>query len=361
VTAAVDCDEDPVRLPVRLAVPMLAGALLVAAAAVPAAAAAPAPVPVPAPRTFGSVADNFPQFERENTCSPTEKPGAKKLRKLLKKTYGSSISSNTVRACTSADSGHEEGRAVDWMTNKKVPAQKAMAKAFIAWLEAPDSYGNTYAMARRLGVEYVIWNNRMWRTYDTGRGWTEYDNCLHKQKKGKAAWANACHRTHVHISLSWDGAYKRTSYFSGYVACPAAWTPWTPSAAPVASPTVTPVTLTRILSTQTGLAMTNGPCRARGGSRLDLAVLGQAGVPQSGVASVVLRVALVSPDSATALRVWPAGTTMPTTTVPAPASGAAFTEITVPVSSNGWLSLQHSFGMSQITVDVVGYHATVAP
>jgi hypothetical protein len=338
----------------RVAVPLLAGTLLVAASAVPMAGSAEAVAlaPVPAARSFGAVADAFPRYERENTCSPTQKPGAGALRRLLRRTYGSAISSSTVRPCTRSDSGHEEGRAVDWMTDKRIPAQKAMATAFLAWLLAPDSYGNSYAMARRLGIQYVIWNNRMWRAYDTGRGWTEYDNCLHKQKKGKSAWANACHRTHVHFSLSWDGAYKRTSYFSGYVACPAFYQ----QAPPVlAAPVGAPVTLTpaRILSTQTGIGTPNGKCRVRGGSHFDLTVLGRGGVPASGVADVVLRVALVSPDSPTTLRVWPAGAVMP--------SVAATAEITVPVGTNGMVSLQHTAGMSQITVDVVGYHVSSGP
>jgi hypothetical protein len=341
----------------RVAVPLLAGAVLVAATLVPAAAVASATAPVPKPRSFGAVADDFPRYEPENTCSPTEKLGAKKLRKLLRKTYGSSISSNTVRPCTSADSGHEEGRAVDWMTNKKVPEQKADAKAFIKWLEAPDGFGNTYAMARRLGVEYVIWNNRMWRTYDPGRGWTEYDNCLHKKKKGKSAWANACHRTHVHISLSWDGAYDRTSYFSGYVACPAF--PQQPVPAATTPGQLVSLSRSRILDTRAGTGTPTGPCRARGGSHVDLPVLGQGGVPASGVSSVVLHVYLVAADSATSLQVWPAGGT-PTAAIASTTTGSANALVTVPVGSNGMVSLQHSAGMSQLVADVVGYYPTAS-
>jgi hypothetical protein len=339
----------------RAAVPLLAGTLLVAATLVPTGAVASANAPVPTPRAFGAVADDFPHWEPENTCSPTQKPGAKKLRGLLRRTYGRSISSSTVRPCTSADSGHEEGRAVDWMTNKKVPEQKAMANAFLAWLQATDSYGNTYAMARRLGVEYVIWNNRMWRTYDTGRGWTEYDNCLHKKKRGKAAWANACHRTHVHISLSWDGAYKRTSYFSGYVVCP---TFYPPSPPPVVAPRGALVTLSapaRILNTQSGNGLPNGPCRVRGGSPVDLPVLGR-GVPAQGVAAVVLRVSLVSPTFHTWLRVWPAGAPMPTSWVASANPGIPTAQVTVNVGTNGLVSLRHSLGMSHFTTDVVGYY-----
>ena len=78
----------------------------------------------------------LPALERENTCSSTQKPGAKALRKLLRETYGTSIGSSTTRACSGSDSGHEEGRAVDWMTDKSVAAEKAKAETFLAWLQA---------------------------------------------------------------------------------------------------------------------------------------------------------------------------------------------------------------------------------
>ena len=346
----------PTRL-ARVAVPLLAGALLVAAAVVPTAtsAGAAASAPVPAARSFGAVADAFPRYERENTCSPTQKPGAKALRILLRKTYGKSILSSTTRACSGSDSGHEEGRAVDWMTHKSVPAEKAMAKAFITWLKATDKYGNTYAMARRLGIQYVIWNNRMWRAYDPDRGATEYDNCLHKKKKGKKAYANACHRTHVHFSLSWDGAYKRTSYFSGYVVCPTFYPQSPPPAAATPGQLVT-LSPARILTTKSGNGMPNGPCRVRGGSPVDLSVLGRGGVPSSGVAAVVLRVALVSPDSHTWLRVWQAGAPMPSAAVASANPGTPTGEVTVPVGPNGLVSLRHSVGMSHFTADVIGYY-----
>jgi hypothetical protein len=90
-------------------------------------------------------------------------------------------------------------------------------------------------------------------------------------------------------------------------------------------------------------------------------VLGHGGLPPSGVASVVLRVGLVSPDSTTSLKVWPAGGVRPSASVPAPVSGQTTSLITVPVSANGVISLQHAAGMSQITVDLVGYHASIGP
>jgi hypothetical protein len=344
----------------RVAVPLLSGALLAAAAVVPIPAVASAKIPMPKVRTFGPMVDALPRWERENTCSPTQKPGAAALRKLLRKTYGTAIASNTVRSCTSADSGHEEGRAVDWMTNRRVPEQKALAQAFIGWLQAPDSFGNPDAMARRLGVEYVIWNNRVWRGYDPARGWTVYDHCLSKKKRHKKMYDNACHRTHVHISLSWDGAYQRTSFSTGFVACPTATQTW-PVPAPAAAVDglgFVAVPPARILSTRYGTGTAIGPCRVHSGARLDLPVLGYGGVPTTGVAAVMLRVGLLQADSLTGLRVWPTGAPMPRDQVAAanPGSGAAL--ITVPVGANGMISLLHSAGMSHLTADVVGYYAS---
>ncbi len=271
----------------------------------PASAAA---VPATA-KAFGLSIDGYPTWQRESTCSPTEKPGARFLRKLLLATYGP-VGSNIVRACTRADSGHEEGRALDWMTNVRVPEQKAMADAFIAWLQAPDEYGNPAAMARRLGISYVIWNNQTWRAYDPARGWTDYNGCRAKKKKAKRALDNACHRTHVHISFTWDGALKRTSYYTGYVACPVPLpvvpdpvvapalpapgvpVPVVPVPAPVVPVTgpVLPLAQARILGTKAGTGSVAGPCRVHPDVRFDLLVLGAGGVPSTGVASVVLRV-----------------------------------------------------------------------
>jgi hypothetical protein len=91
--------------------------------------------------------------------------------------------------------------------------QRAAARSAISWLLATDAAGNRFAMARRLGVMYLIYDNRMWGAWD-GR-WEEYNNCSHLPGNANDNW---CHRAHMHISLSWAGAMGRTSYWSGRVA-----------------------------------------------------------------------------------------------------------------------------------------------
>lgn len=321
---------------------------------VPAAAPAQAVVAAPATRPFGATIDAPAGWERESSCSPTEKKGPRKLRKLLDATYGR-ISSNIVRPCSASDSGHEEGRALDWMVNVRVAEQKVIAETFLGWLQAPDAFGNAAAMARRLGITYLIWNNSMWRT-STG-SWTEYGGCAARNKRF-TKFDTTCHRNHIHLSFSWDGALGRTSYYTGFVACPAPVSdPWVPAfLTPVSA--VVPVAPVRVLRTRYGVGLANGPCRAHPDVRLDVPVLGVGGLPVAGVANVVLQVQVTKVDAPTQVRVWPGGTAEPLATALTADKGVPGTAtVTVPVGTGGLVSLELTGGMGHVTVDVVGYTA----
>ena len=350
------------RRPALLA--LVAALALGLAAPVVAASPAAAVAVTPTEKAFSPAIDGMPGWERESGCSPTEKPGPRYLRRLLLATYGP-LSSNIVRQCTGADSGHEEGRALDWMTSVRVPEQKEMADAFVAWLQAPDSFGNPEAMARRLGISYVIWNNQTWRAYDPARGWTEYNGCL-ARKKHKKAFDTFCHRNHVHVSFTWDGALRRTSYYTGFVGCPAPapavpaypTSPvlGTPTPAPAGTPAA-PVALppTTLLRTKAGVGTPAGPCRVHPDVRLDLPVLGLGGVPPTGVAAVVLRVTVVRPDAVPVLHAWPAdGSSAPVEAVTLDPTGRT-AEVTVPVGPTGAVSLQLAGAMAHLRADVLGY------
>src|SRR5579875_1612324 len=111
------------------------------------------------------------------------------------RSYGATDWASTYTCGTDGTrSEHYDGRAIDWMVSVTDRRQHAAAKAFLAWLLATDKAGNRFAMARRLGVMYVIYDNRMWGAWD-GR-WEQYDGCFHHPQP---AYANTCHRTHMHI------------------------------------------------------------------------------------------------------------------------------------------------------------------
>jgi peptidoglycan hydrolase-like protein with peptidoglycan-binding domain len=188
------------------------------AATVPqtAAAVAAAEAKVPASATNLPVAIEDPaRYVAQADCDPATKRGAVLLGRLLTTTYPNTTFGGG-RACTDhPPSEHYDGRAVDWMNSIRNSTQKAQAAALLTWLFAKDARGNNFANARRLGVMYVIWNNQIWGSYNPG--WKPYNNCA---KTPQTSMDTTCHRDHVHISLSWEGAQGRTSYWTKKVAAP---------------------------------------------------------------------------------------------------------------------------------------------
>ncbi|MFP5282971.1 MAG: peptidoglycan-binding domain-containing protein, partial [Actinomycetes bacterium] len=171
----------------------------------PATAATP-----PAPTGLPAGLERMARYVPQRSCEPTNKPGTVRFAALLRSTYPGP-GTGMGRTCLGSTSEHHDGRAIDWMTNVRNPKQRAMANAAITWLFAKDARGNPYANARRLGVMYLIWNNRIWGAYNAQKGWRPYKNCAKRPEK---RWDGTCHRNHVHISLSWEGAMGRTSFWS---------------------------------------------------------------------------------------------------------------------------------------------------
>jgi hypothetical protein len=145
-------------------------------------------------------------YQGQSACDPTAKPGVVRFRDLVLAAYPGTGDSGIVRACTvGGTSEHKEGRAWDWRVNTANPEQVAQVDDLMAWLLAPDALGNEAAMARRLGVMYVIWNARIWKSHQASRGWQPYVGA-------------SPHTDHVHVSFSWAGALGETSYWTGRVA-----------------------------------------------------------------------------------------------------------------------------------------------
>jgi hypothetical protein len=353
----------PRRLPVVLALVTALAVLLQPLLATSADAAAKK-APVPAAKALPAQIEPLPNYEGPVTCDPVAKAGPKKLVALLQKTYGSTAFGIT-RACSGVPtSEHQEGRAVDWMQGSGTT--KADADAFLKWLLATDAHHNTVAMARRMGIMYVVWQNRMFRVYQPDRGWQPYQNCGTAAMKG-AANDTYCHRNHVHFSFTWDGAGARTSYWSGRaITVPDCDRPWQQPAR--TSPTRTRLDYvalpsTPLLDTTTGLGTPSGkPCRlaeqngySGEGRRLDVVVAGVAGVPVNARA-VVLQVRTGSPNATGALRVQPAGASTWAVDVATPSAGVSSADlVTVPVGAGGAVSMTLTTGQAYVAADVVGY------
>ena len=127
------------------------------------------------------------------------------LSRRLLRAYPGTRSLGIVRACSvGGRSEHKEGRAFDWGgLRASSAADRAKVNNFTTWLFATDK-DQPPAMARRLGIQYVIWNKRIWGSYNASAGWRPYTG------------ANK-HTDHVHISFTWAGARKNTSFWTGKV------------------------------------------------------------------------------------------------------------------------------------------------
>ena len=195
----------------------LGAALLTAAACAPATPTAPAKVP--ATRTLhGGDREQRPVpaggqvQDRPEAGRPTS-PGPVSFRNLLLATYGTQVGGLTVfngitRACDGTISEHTEGRALDWGMDYRNAAMRADGQAVMNWLFATDTFGNKDAMARRLGIMYVIWNHKIYGS------WTDYAAAPYSCGTDPTA----CHVDHMHFSFDLAGAKAQTSFFTGKVA-----------------------------------------------------------------------------------------------------------------------------------------------
>jgi peptidoglycan hydrolase-like protein with peptidoglycan-binding domain len=154
------------------------------------------PTPQPA-KPLGPILDIASSYQPQDSCDPVAKPGVVAFENLILATYKVGFSDGIVRDCgIGATSEHKEGRAWDWA----IPAtttDRATAQHVVTWLSA-----NNGEMARRFGIMYIIWNRQIWGVYRPQDGWRPYS--------GESA-----HTDHVHFSFSWDGAEKRTSWWTG--------------------------------------------------------------------------------------------------------------------------------------------------
>jgi hypothetical protein len=152
---------------------------------------------------YGPTIEGYARYDVvAGECSPNEQPGVVAFRSLLQQKYGANGAGIT-RACNSSTrSAHQSGRAYDWMLDARRSADMAKANEVLGWLLATDEHGNKHAMARRLGIMYIIWNHQMWSAWNADAGWQPYNG-----------WSP--HTDHIHFSFGWPGARAETSYFVG--------------------------------------------------------------------------------------------------------------------------------------------------
>ncbi|WP_446210938.1 FG-GAP-like repeat-containing protein [Micromonospora sp. IBSANI012] len=175
----------------------------VVAGASPAAAAPVTPI-------FSQDIEDYADYDGQDTCDPTAKPGVVDFMNLLNSTYGVHATlENIGRACGGATSEHKEGRALDYILDVNNTTQRGYANDILNWIQATDQYGNRHALMRRLGIMYMIWNKQIISSHRISEGWRPY-SC--------DGTPGDCHTNHIHFSFSWPGARMETSWWTNRLA-----------------------------------------------------------------------------------------------------------------------------------------------
>lgn len=116
------------------------------------------------------------------------------------------------RSCAgSSVSEHKEARAFDWMLDARKKRHRRIARKFLDQVFAPDDTGQPHALARRMGIMYVIWNDRTWASY---RGFEPKDYLSSTCRTRKRCSPTLRHRDHIHISLTRKAARGELSWYA---------------------------------------------------------------------------------------------------------------------------------------------------
>ncbi len=107
---------------------------------------------------------------------------------------------------------HAENRAIDWHLDAAARAERKAADRLFRLLLAPDAAGNPQALARRMGVQELIWDCGYWGAGMTG--FRPYGPCYTKRGKlRRNVHKTIAHRDHIHIGMSKPGAKALTSFW----------------------------------------------------------------------------------------------------------------------------------------------------
>src|SRR3954447_20659156 len=154
-------------------------------------------------------------YDEATHCAPTPRPGVVRFTRWIAR-HSRGASWGTYR-CEKwgphSASLHAENRALDWHLDVRDPTDRRAARQLIELLLAPDKAGNEHALARRMGVEEIIWDCSYWGA--GAEDFSKYPDCYSKHGElKKHVDPTIGHRDHVHFGFSKRGAAALTSFWS---------------------------------------------------------------------------------------------------------------------------------------------------
>jgi hypothetical protein len=153
------------------------------------------------------------EYDAAKRCDPKEKPGVVAFTRWLQRNahgvfWGSYRCEKWGKGSASL---HAENRAIDWHLDASSRVERAYANGLIAMLLAPDRAGNPTALARRMGVEEIIWDCSYWSA-----GMTQFKQdspCFRRDGRPRRIDPTTAHRDHIHFGMTKAGAAGRTTFW----------------------------------------------------------------------------------------------------------------------------------------------------
>jgi hypothetical protein len=145
------------------------------------------------------------RYDGADGCVRREPKGMRQLVRWMKRNTKRNAIYGTIRC----DGGvHGTGRALDWMLDARKKGQKRKAMRVInTWL-AKDRRGRPNALARRMGIQLIIYNCRWWQAGD--RGWQRYSACGGGKRNADPTQG---HIDHIHVELTRPASKLLTSFW----------------------------------------------------------------------------------------------------------------------------------------------------
>jgi hypothetical protein len=167
----------------------------------------------PADRLAGTPIEGY-RYDHARRCVKRPRAGMLALQRWLQAhTAGESWGIMRCEKLGGRDySLHAEGRALDWHLDARSRADRRAGDRLIRVLLAPDRDGNPQALARRMGVQEIIWDCRAW--WSGAIAAQRYSACYSKRgKRRRHVNATIAHIDHIHIGLNKMGAARLTSFW----------------------------------------------------------------------------------------------------------------------------------------------------
>ena len=166
----------------------------------------------PAAAAYDGPVEDYASYQPQKKCRDKARPGTRELAGWIDQKFDGGSAVASMRACGSGGvSEHKAGRAIDWAMDATKKKHRREVRRFLGKIFATDDDDEKHALARRMGVMYVIWNDHMYASYDDHFAKEDYlsSSCSSRKKCSKTLR----HRDHVHISLSRPGGRGDTSWY----------------------------------------------------------------------------------------------------------------------------------------------------